>query len=336
MTCATRSEQEVINDMLPPLQFIPLIKRARWGGTRLATVLGKNIGQAVDAAESWELVDHGTDQSEVVAGEFQGWTLSRLVAERRAELIGKTSTQTTFPLLVKYLDALDRLSLQVHPNDEQAQRYVPGSRGKSEAWMILQASPGSQIYAGLKSGVQAGDLRNALSEGKVLECVHSFEARVGDCVHIPAGTVHAIGEGVLLVEIQQTSDITFRLHDWGRLGADGQPRPLHIQQSLECVNYAQGPVQPVAPERTVIDGNQIDLLIQSPYFEIRRVCGRHPWTIKKPDQYQVLNILNGAATITSPFGQTRLNIGASVLVPASCPDWEIQPQGECEVMVSCQ
>jgi mannose-6-phosphate isomerase len=320
--------------MLPPLRFRPVIKRLRWGGTRLASVLGKNIGQAVDAAESWEIVDHGGDQSEVVAGKFQGWTMSRLVAEFRSDLLGSSATQTTFPLLVKYLDASDRLSLQVHPNDEQANQYIPGERGKTEAWVILEALPGSLIYAGLKPGVDRRDLEIAMSQGKVADCVHSFEARPGDCVHIPAGTVHAIGEGVLLLEIQQTSDITFRLHDWHRLGSDGKPRPLHIEQALACVDFDQGPVRPFLTRTSIDNDVTSESLICCPYFEMRRKSGAGRWKIDAVDRFQILNVLQGTATLLSPAESLTLIPGTTILIPANCPDCEVVPQEHCVILVT--
>lgn len=318
--------------MLPPLSFLPLIKRMRWGGSRLATVLGKNIGQVVDAAESWEIVDHGRDQSEVVSGEYRGWTLSRLMTEFGSELLGTGSTQTTFPLLVKYLDASDRLSLQVHPNDEQAIRYIPEERGKTEAWIILEACPGSLIYAGLKSGVGPDDLKLAISRGSVTECVHSFEARVGDCVHIPAGTVHAIGEGVLLLEIQQCSDMTFRLHDWGRVDVDGKPRQLHLAQALECIDFERGPVTPTVCQKTWNDNSVSERLIRCPYFEMRRRSGIGRWQTVRHDRFQILNVLEGTVTLVSPAEDLTLNRGATVLIPASCGDCEIIPQTPCVVI----
>jgi mannose-6-phosphate isomerase len=320
--------------MLPPLRFRPVIKRLRWGGTRLASVLGKNIGQAVDAAESWEIVDHGEDQSEVVAGKFQGWTMSRLVAEFPLELLGSTATQTTFPLLVKYLDAGDRLSLQVHPNDEQANQYISGERGKTEAWVILEALPGSLIYAGLKPGVGRRDLKLAISQGKVVDCVHSFEARPGDCVHIPAGTVHAIGEGVLLLEIQQSSDITFRLHDWHRLGTDGQPRPLHIEQALACVDFNQGPVSPMLTRASVANDVTSESLICCPYFEMRRKSGAGNWKIDAVDHFQILNVLEGTAILHSPAESMTLTPGTTILIPANSSDCEVVPQEHCVILVT--
>src|SRR3990172_476947 len=136
-----------------PLEFEPLLKRIRWGGTRLQSVLDKTIGDAADAAESWEVADHGSDQSVVMQGPLSGWTLTRLVREKSRELLGRNAGMAQFPLLVKFLDAHDRLSVQVHPNNEQARTVGAHGRGKTEAWVILEPAPGSRIYAGLKPGV---------------------------------------------------------------------------------------------------------------------------------------------------------------------------------------
>src|SRR5690606_2788447 len=149
-----------------------------------------------DYAESWELADHGNDQSVVLNGEYAGWTLRRLVEEKNAELFGRHAGMTQFPLLVKFLDAHDRLSVQVHPNDEQAKQYDPHENGKTEAWVIVDAEPGAKLYAGLKEGVTADQLRQASENGTVEQLLHSFEVSPGECVFIPAGTVHAIGAGI--------------------------------------------------------------------------------------------------------------------------------------------
>ena len=158
--------------MLPPLRFIPVIKRLRWGGVRLGDFLNKAIGSATDAAESWEVADHGSDQSVVMTGPFTGWTLARLLSEYNAAILGRNAGQTTFPLLVKFLDASDRLSLQVHPNDEQASRFALNGRGKTEAWHILESHPGSLIFAGLKAGTTRADLEQAVLTDTLSTCIH--------------------------------------------------------------------------------------------------------------------------------------------------------------------
>jgi mannose-6-phosphate isomerase len=241
---------------MPPLSFAPLFRRARWGGRRLATLLGKPIGPEPDYAESWELADHGADQSVVAVGPFAGWTLARLVAERNADLFGRHAGLAQFPLLAKFLDAHDRLSVQVHPDDAQARTFDPRENGKTEAWVVVAAEPGSRLFAGLKANVDRESLTAALPRAEqdprsIEDWLHSFEVRAGDCVIVPAGTVHAIGEGVVVAEIQQSSDLTFRLSDWGRMGSDGRPRALHVAESLACIDFARGPLAPVVCEDAV-------------------------------------------------------------------------------------
>ncbi|HEX6984196.1 MAG TPA: type I phosphomannose isomerase catalytic subunit, partial [Planctomycetaceae bacterium] len=172
-----------------PLEFQPILKRIRWGGRRLER-LGKALGEGNDYAESWELADHGDDQSVVLGGEYAGWTLRRLVQERNRELFGRHAGTMQFPLLVKFLDANDRLSVQVHPNDDQAKRYAANANGKTEAWVIVDAEPGSRLYVGLKEGVTPERLRQAAADGTMEGLLHSFEVSPGECVFVPAGTVH--------------------------------------------------------------------------------------------------------------------------------------------------
>lgn len=186
------------------LQFQPIIKQARWGGQRLGTLLNKSIGDATDYAESWEIADHGDDQSVVIGGEFDGWTLEQLVAEHSQAVIGHADCEQ-FPLLIKFLDANDRLSLQVHPNDELAKQVDPNENGKTEAWVIAATEPGSLLFSGLKDGVDRAAFQAAIESGNFDDVLHTIEVSVGDCVFIPAGTVHAIGEGIVLAEVQQQS-----------------------------------------------------------------------------------------------------------------------------------
>ena len=214
---------------LYPLRFEPIFRRYLWGGRRLGTVLGKPIGEGSDYAESWEVVDHGADQSRVAFGPLAGTTLGELVREHGHELLGRHHPQPQFPLLIKLLDAQQKLSVQVHPNDEQAARLDTPDYGKTEAWVVLAAEPGSRIYAGLKRGFDRPALERELNRGTCELCLHHFEPRVGDCVFLPAGTVHALGGGLLIAEVQQSSDTTYRLFDWNRVGPDGRPRALHIE-----------------------------------------------------------------------------------------------------------
>jgi len=226
-----------------PLRFAPLFRRYIWGGRRLAEVLDKHIGDQ-SAAESWEIVDHQDDQSIVRFGDLAGKSLRDLIAEHGVDLVGddlmeKISShnlpdhlQNRFPLLLKFLDANRNLSVQVHPDDRLGATLSPPDLGKTEAWYVMHADPGSKIYAGLKQDVTAESFRAAIESGQTESTLHSFEPQQGDCVFIQAGTQHAIGAGLLIAEIQQASNATFRVYDWGRVGDDGQPRrPGHLRNS---------------------------------------------------------------------------------------------------------
>ncbi len=311
---------------MTPLTFEPILKRIRWGGTRLGTVLGKPLGPHTDYAESWEVADHGADQSLVASGPLRGMSLGRLVQESGERLLGVQAGLSQFPLLVKFLDANDWLSLQVHPNDAQAAEYEPGENGKTEAWVILDAEPGSRICAGLKAGVDRSVFAAHLSEGTVEDTLHMFEVQAGDCIFVPAGTVHAIGPGILLAEIQQQSDLTFRLHDWGRLGSDGQPRALHIEESLACIDFSRGPVSPVVPAQLNSGSHASERLVREDYFGIDRHRASTPFAIVPEQRFRVLVCLDGSAEIAADNCTAQLRRGQTVLVPACVRQVDVVPE----------
>lgn len=252
------------------------------------------------------------------------------MTEHREDVLGNNATQTVFPLLVKFLDAHDRLSLQVHPNDLQAKTLAGAERGKTEAWVILDALPGSLVYAGLRSGIDRKTLETAIQAGRLPECVHAFQAQTGDCFLIPAGTIHAVGEGILLAEIQQTSDVTFRLHDWGRMGSDGRPRQLHLPEALECLDFTRGPVDPLQPKPLHgISTNRVEELVASEHFVIRRHSGPHAWQLDPITGCRILTMLGGQAELAWLEGVETLAVGDTILVPATCPNCRLIPRGEC-------
>lgn len=310
------------------LQFQPILKRIRWGGMRLGTVLNKPLGNGSDYAESWEIVDHGSDQSIVVGGPLDAWTLSRLVEEHAVELLGIHANLSQFPLLVKFLDAQDTLSVQVHPNDQQARRFDPRENGKTEAWVILLAEPGSRLYVGLKEGVDRAQLSTQIADGTLPDCLHSFAVRPGDCVFVPAGTVHAIGAGILLAEIQQSSDLTFRLYDWGRLGSDGQPRELHLQEAMECIDFNRGPVDPVMSRVIADEPHRVEALVRSQHFSIDRHTASEPFAVTRDDRFRILMLLDGRAKIVCDTPSHILQRGQTVLVPAAAPESRIVPEDD--------
>ena len=313
---------------MKPLEFQPILKRIRWGGIRLGTLLDKPIGEGTDYAESWEIADHGDDQSLVVQGDYKAWPLERLVAEQGTELFGIHAPRKQFPLLVKFLDATDRLSLQVHPNDEQAKTIDAHENGKTEAWVIVDAAPGSCLYAGLKSGIDHKRLAESLAQGTVEECLHRFHVSQGDCVYIPAGTVHAISEGILLAEIQQSSDLTFRLCDWGRVGSDGNPRPLHVEQALNCIDFDRGPVDPLVPNIISRGRHTVEELVRCEFFVIRRHTTEEPFTIATDNRFHILTLLGGCAELVCGDDRREFAMGRTILLPASAADARLMPTGE--------
>jgi len=316
-----------------PLRFVPLLKRLRWGGRRLGTVLGKPIGPEQDYAESWEVCDHGADQSLVAAGPHAGLALSQLVQEHGKEIFGRQAGLTQFPLLLKFLDAADRLSVQVHPNDEQARLFDPAERGKTEAWVIIAADPGSVVYAGLQPGVTRQRLADAVMCGAVEECLHRVVVNPGDCLFIPAGTVHAIGEGILLAEVQQSSDLTFRLFDWNRLGADGKPRALHPEESLACVDFDRGPVTPATPEVIASEaGNRTEVLVSCPYFRMVRRVLQSAVELPAEDRCRILMLLDGEAECRDGEGLELIRTGETLLLPADSKSQVLIPRKPTQLL----
>ncbi len=318
---------------MAPLRFEPILKRILWGGRRLETVLGKPLGEGHDHAESWELADHRLDVSRVAEGPLSGMTLRDLMRQYGKRILGeKTGACDQFPLLVKFLDAHQDLSVQVHPDDELG-RVLAGDNGKTEAWVVVHAEPGSRIYAGLRPDVNREQFARALETGDVEPLLHQFEARVGDCIFIPAGTVHAIGAGVVIAEIQQMSDATFRVFDWNRVGADGQPRTLHIEQALASIDFETGPVQPRSAEAQPVAGGEIERLVHCPYFVIDRFRLKSAAQVGQHDRFTILLGLGGSAVVRHEGEEHLLKFGQTLLLPAEAGPCEIEPvEGEATVL----
>jgi mannose-6-phosphate isomerase len=317
---------------MEPIIFEPILKRIRWGGQKLGTILKKQTGPETDYAESWEIADHAAGQSRVATGTFAGRTLSELIKERGAEIFGSVDFPEQFPLLIKFLDANDWLSLQVHPNDAQAATFNPREHGKTEAWVIIDSAPDSQICMGLLDGVTRQDLRQALQAGTVVECLHRYHVEPGDCIFVPAGTVHAIGPGILLAEVQQQSDMTFRLFDWGRVGTDGNPRPVHIAESMSCIDFDRGPVAVVHPTLIESERGHVEQLVSCPYFDITRQTAEASFRIATEQQFRILIFLDGTATVVSEGGRINCIKGDTILIPASCQGVSVKPDESVTVL----
>jgi mannose-6-phosphate isomerase len=308
---------------MSPLTFVPHFRPQVWGGRRLETVLGKPLPAEGRFGESWELSDHKLHQSRVATGPLAGQTLAEVW--RSDDPRGASA----FPLLVKWLDCDELLSVQVHPTDSLAQKLLNEPRGKTEAWVIVYAEPDARIYAGLKPGVDQAELESRLDEGTVADCLHSFAPVCGDVVYIPAGTVHAAGGGIVMAEVQQTSDATFRLFDWNRPGPDGKPRALHREQALACINWSAGPVNPLT--RISLDAPSASSrrpILTCPYFAFELIdVANQPQRLRLPnDCWSIMMTLSGTLNVAADQDATTLKAGSTCLVPSSESGWHVSSQ----------
>lgn len=311
-----------------PIQFQPIFKRTIWGGRRLADCLGKPIGPESDYAESWEVVDHGADQSTVTDGPLAGLTLAEVIRQQGAWFLGQGVPLDSFPLLLKYLDCNRVLSVQVHPSDEYGLQMETPDLGKTEAWYIVAAEPGSLIYAGLKANVDRQTFKQAIDAGQCEEVLHSFHPSAGDVVFIPAGTVHALGAGLLVAEIQQSSDTTFRLFDWNRTDADGNTRPLHLDQGLDVTDYQSGPVTARHCDSSAIGWQAI---VECDKF-VLQVLQRGTADIGGDGKFHIVTVPRGEATLSSDQGVTQLKAGSTVLLPAAMGCCQVSPTNGSTVL----
>jgi mannose-6-phosphate isomerase len=324
-----------------PLRFQPAFRRYIWGGRRLADVLGKPIGDET-AAESWEIVDHDDDQSIVRFGSLAGKSLHDLVVEHKADLVGNDvwnrinspdlpqSLRLRFPLLLKFLDANRSLSVQVHPDDTMGATLSPPDLGKTEAWFVLHADPGAKVYAGLKPNVTAQQFAAAVDNGTTEELLHAFEANKGDCIFVEAGTMHAIGEGLLIAEIQQASNTTFRVFDWNRVDDQGNSRPLHIEQAMAATHFERGPVNPT--DRQPTDDPNWNTVVSCDQFSMRHGRPQEAWTTGGDGKFRILAAISGSFEIENDPAEAPLQLGDTVLLPACLGATKITPGEGSEVL----
>jgi len=308
---------------LYPLRFEPILRRYLWGGRRLGTVLGKPLGDGDDYAESWEVCDHDKAQSVVAHGPLAGTTLGDLVVGHGRQLLGRNHPQERFPLLFKFLDAQRTLSVQVHPDDRRAALLDPPDLGKTEAWVVLETVPDGFLYAGLKRGFDRAALEREVRRGTCELCLNKIEPRPGDCVFIPAGTVHAIGAGLLVAEIQQASDTTYRLFDFNRVGPDGRPRRLHVDEALEAIDYERGPVAPQVP--TVTERAGVERLVDCEKFVLDRWRLDAPSRVGGDDRFHLIAVLSGEVRVSHVAVPEPVAAGSTLLVPAECGEVEFDP-----------
>ncbi len=322
---------------LYPLLFEPVLHPKVWGGRQLEQRLGKTLPPGEPIGESWEIFW----QNRVSNGPLRGRTLGELIDAYPQKMLGSRDADPEFPLLVKFIDAQDWLSVQVHPDDKRAAELEGEPRGKTECWYIIDAEPGAQIAYGLAERLDASSFRRAIEEGRTKDVLQYVTVAPGDFIYVPAGTLHALGPGILLYELQQTSDTTYRVYDWDRPGLDGKPRELHLDKALACMDFTLRPAA-TGTYRVQSDtpGINISQLVRGQYFSLdllklrRQDLGDTTFTIEY-DAPHLLTVISGHMVLqdlSSAYEQMTLMAGMSIFVPARLGPYSIVPEDSAEIL----
>ena len=303
---------------LYPLQFAPIYQYRIWGGRRLAGLLSAPLPGDGPIGEAWLLSDRDDHPSLVADGPLKGQTIKQLMAQYPEQMLGKLAGHfPRFPLLLKFLDTRETLSVQVHPADDKTQYIPAGESGKTEAWVVLEAAPDAHLYAGLKPGVTAESLRAALADGSVPECLASFQPKVGDGVLLPAGTVHSQG-GLVVFEPQENSDVTFRLYDWDHVDpTTHEPRSLQVEQAMACINWKQGALTATVPLIEEEKSVRREQMFSCAHFRLWRISGESPFTVGVEDVPRVLVCIAGHGKLESGGATFAVRKGDTLLLPAA-------------------
>ncbi len=320
---------------LYPLSFDPIFQYRLWGGRRLGGWMDKALPGGADntIGEAWILSDRTDHASPVTEGALKGTTLTELMQRARQALLGRFAGRfERFPLLLKFLDVEQMLSVQVHPRDDQTALIPAGDSGKTEAWVVLEADARSRIYAGLKPHTDAATLRS-LSQDTVDDHLASFPPKVGHAVLIQAGTVHSLGDGVMVFEVQENSDTTFRLYDWNHIDPKThKPRDLQVDQALQCVNFDQGVVRPVTPKVEAATPVRRERMFDNAHFRLDRIVGDQPFDVGAEDEPRVLVCIKGSGAVEHRGGRHTLKRGGVMILPASVGPCRLQPDGEITLL----
>lgn len=306
---------------MEPVVLDPALKDIIWGGRRMESEFGYSSGAAT-IAEAWVVSAHPDGQSTARGGKYAGMPLGEIL-KAEPELCGNAGS-SGFPLLIKFIDARRDLSVQVHPDDAYAAAHG-GGRGKTEAWYILAADPGAFIYYGFKRRISRRAFAAAIENGTICSLLNKVECRAGDVFLIPAGTVHAIGAGLLICEIQQSSNCTFRIFDYGRPGPDGKPRQLHIEQASQVARLgppSSADSRPGTPYHA--NGALITELVSCPYFKTSEISAEHSYFGAVGDTFELLTVLGGAAELIYDGGKAGIRKGDGVLLPAGLGRYSLE------------
>ncbi len=318
--------------MLPDvLPMKPLLQERIWGGRGLEEFYNKALPPGVKIGESWEVSALSRMPSTIAGGPLAGWDLSRVVDDHGGELLGERLMERyggEFPLLIKLLDARDDLSIQVHPGDDYARDHGLGATGKAEAWFVLRSDRG-RIACGLHEDVDRRGLEAAIRKGRVADAVRFWDVEPGDVVFLSPGTVHTLCRGVMIYEVQQASDITFRIHDYDRPGPDGEPRELHVDEALDVIAFGGEARRSVSWRDMSRGDEETTILVESDHFHLER-CRPFDGTMKhdSADSFVCLTVVHGSAEIRGRATSFTGQCGDTFLIPAGRPFAVQQTGGE--------
>jgi mannose-6-phosphate isomerase len=314
-----------INRALYPLSFEPIFQYRLWGGRKLGDWMNKPLPDG-PIGEAWILSDRDDHASKVTDGRLKGATLADLMAKSKDALLGALAARfDRFPLLLKFLDVREMLSVQVHPPDDRTDLIPKGDTGKTEAWVVLEADPKGRIYAGLKPETSADDLRN-LTAATADDHLSSFEPKAGQGVLIQAGTVHSLGDGVMVFEVQENSDVTFRLYDWDHIDpTTGKKRDLQGDQALACVDFDQGTIAPVTPAVETTAPVRREQYFDNPHFQLWSIHSQAPFDVGAVDQPRVLVCVEGGGHVEYASADYAIGRGGVILLPAAVGACRFRP-----------
>ena len=313
-----------MNPPLYPLRFKPVYKDYIWGGDKIIRLYNRKEPPGI-YAESWEVSDRVDGMSIVAGGPLAGKSLHDVVKTFKSDLLGVKATAQVFPLLIKLIDSRDRLSVQVHPDDEAAKKY--GGEAKTEMWYVLDAEPNAGVFAGLKPGADAQALSEALRTHRFEEILIRIPVTKGDALLIPGGLVHSIDAGCLLLEIQQNSNTTYRIYDWNRVGTNGKSRSLHWKEALRVICWDASAPHKIQPhERGSRGTNRLEEVLRCPYFQMERMMLNEALNWEKTRAgFEILFAASGGIMIRETGSSATLERGASCLIPASLKNYILEP-----------
>lgn len=315
-----------------PLKFDPIFQYRLWGGRKLEQLLTKPLPPSEPIGEAWILSDRKDHASQVADGALKGVTLTKLMEDYRYEIMGKNGNDfDRFPLLLKFLDCNEVLSVQVHPSDNQKELIPQGDTGKTEAWVVLETSDDSLIYAGLKEGTNKENLLESIKNKNVADHLHSFVPKKDDAVFIHSGTVHTL-RGSVVFEVQENSDVTFRLYDWDRIDAKiGKPRELQVDKAIECIDFNQVDIGPVTPTKDSSVKNA-EKLFDNEHFKLLRIKSKSLFTVGFLDEPAILVCLDGEGTMNYNEKKYIIRQGEVMLLPAIIGQLELKPENEITLL----